>query len=137
MTREEVIRGLECCTAELENNQHRDDFCAVCPYRDKNPDNWYCFRKQDLMRDAIALLREQEPVVYPTWGEWLNEQAVVIKIIDNGALIFEPDAKMRQPIPADIAQKLGIEPVPVVYGDCGATNEADARKKLGIEPKEG
>ncbi len=62
MTREEVIRGLECCTAELGNNQHRDDFCAVCPYRDKSPDNWYCFRQQDLMRDALALIREQEPV---------------------------------------------------------------------------
>ena len=142
--REKVIRGLECCTAELGNNQHRDDFCAVCPYRDKSPDNWYCFRKQDLMRDALECIEREDmkwaaehPVVYPTWGEWLNEQAVVIKIIDNGALIFEPDAKMRQPIPADIAQKLGIEPVPVVYGDCGATNEADARKKLGIEPKEG
>ena len=50
-----------------------------------------------------------EPV-YPTWGEWLNELGVVNKIIDNGALIYEPVAKMRQPIPADIAQELGIEP---------------------------
>ena len=61
-------------------------------------------------REVMEWAAEHPEPVYPTWGEWLNEQAVVIKIIDNGALIFEPDAKMRQPIPADIAQKLGIEP---------------------------
>ena len=60
---EKVIKALECCTAELGTNQHKDDFCQVCPYRDKNPDMWYCFRKQDLMRDALALLKAHEPRV--------------------------------------------------------------------------
>lgn len=60
--REKVIKGLECCTAELEINQHRDDFCVVCPYKDKAMENWYCFHKPDLMRDALALLKAQEPV---------------------------------------------------------------------------
>lgn len=58
---EKVIKGLECCTEELGLNQHRDDFCAVCPYKDKDPENWYCFHRIDLMRDALALLKAQEP----------------------------------------------------------------------------
>ena len=63
MDREKVIKGLECCTAELGTNQHQDDFCAVCPYKDKDPESWYCFHKIDLMRDALALLKAQEPRV--------------------------------------------------------------------------
>ena len=47
-----------------------------------------------------------EPV-YQTWGEWLE------RVIPHGngdtALTFAVYA-MRQPIPADIAEKLGLEP---------------------------
>lgn len=69
------------------------------------------FECPDSVEETVMSWAEEHPEsVYPTWGEWLNEQAVVIKTIDNGALIFEPDAKMRQPIPADIAERLGIEP---------------------------
>ena len=64
-------------------------------------------RRESVITEWAAEHPEQ---VYPTWGEWLNEQGVVIKTIDNGALIFEPTAKMRQPIHADMAEKLGIEP---------------------------
>ena len=48
---------------------------------------------------------------YPTWGEWLEEQHIVNPIIS-------PDASSQyllkawyydSPIPADIAEKLGIE----------------------------
>jgi hypothetical protein len=42
----------------------------------------------------------EHPVVYPTWGEWLQR----IYNSMNYAGIF------ITPIPADIAQKLGIEP---------------------------
>ena len=64
----------------------------------------------EVMAKEVAKWAAEHPVVYPTWGEWLSEQAVVIKTIDNGALIYEPDAKMRQHIPDDMAEKLGIEP---------------------------
>lgn len=63
MNSEKVIKGLECCTAELGTNQHRSDFCAVCPYKDKHLGAWYCFHKNELMRDALALLKAQEPRV--------------------------------------------------------------------------
>lgn len=46
---------------------------------------------------------EHPEPVYPTWGEWLNAYGVVS---DN----FFSNAKMLDPIPADIAEKLGVKP---------------------------
>ena len=89
----------ECSECKL---QEKCLLFNVCAYSDDDV--------KKLENEVTAWAAEHPEPVYPTWGEWLNEQAVVIKIIDNGALIFEPDAKMRQPIPADIAEKLGIEP---------------------------
>ena len=53
------------------------------------------------LEDAVVKWAEEnpEPVVYPTWGTWLSEK-------------YDYDLReiMYTPIPADIAQKLGIEP---------------------------
>lgn len=45
---------------------------------------------------------------YPTWEEWLITQGV-IKENQNGG-IGHPMPKLLESIPADIAEKLGIEP---------------------------
>lgn len=62
---------------------------------------------------AIALLKAQEPV-YPTWKEWLEEQRVVVHFDSVNAkgkkVKWELTNKSNCPIPADIAQMLGIEP---------------------------
>ena len=50
MTREEVIRGLECCLI------HGEGGCDECPYMGKG----LC--QELLAEDAIALLKAQEPV---------------------------------------------------------------------------
>lgn len=47
--------------------------------------------------------KHPEPV-YPTWVEWFKQQNIWRKDADNPAL------NLYNPIPADIAQKLGIEP---------------------------
>ena len=73
---------------------------------------------------------ENPEPIYPSWYRWLIMMGAIGSVED----LF---SDLQREIPADIAQKLGIEPVPVVHGDCGATNETDAWKKLGIEPKEG
>lgn len=52
--REKVIRGLECCT----DHDHRAD-CYGC-YQEGPGLGFAC--RESLMRDALALLREQEPV---------------------------------------------------------------------------
>lgn len=52
--RERVVKGLECCTAE-----GYDCIRSGCPYHDDYPAR--C--RYDLMCNALALLKEQEPVI--------------------------------------------------------------------------
>jgi hypothetical protein len=61
--RDKVIKGLELCTADIpiENGIHKDDMCQKCPYHNKK--YAYCFEKNKLMQDALALLKEQETIV--------------------------------------------------------------------------
>ena len=53
ITRENVIRGLECCMRENNTNM-----CGDCPYHDSSETRFGCM--QSAMRDALALLRERE-----------------------------------------------------------------------------
>ena len=58
--------------------------------------------------------KHPEPV-YPTFAEWLNSIGVTISDRPFPApnipvYVFQVNAKMFDPIPADIAEKLGIEP---------------------------
>ena len=57
--REKVIKGLECCCAAFPESKK----CYYCPY------NAECYRdraSEELLQDALALLKEQEPVK-PIW----------------------------------------------------------------------
>ena len=54
MTREEVIRGLECCK---EGVSYTDPICGKCPYREEGVD---CV--PILAADALLLLKAQETV---------------------------------------------------------------------------
>lgn len=58
--REKVIKGLEICTKDIpmSNAVHKSDFCKECPYY--NAENHYCWNQIVMMRDALALLKEQE-----------------------------------------------------------------------------
>ena len=65
---------------------------------------------------------EDHPVVYPTWKEWLKSMGVVIeqevgttRELPDGSF-YETDKEIYtfvnwdKPIPADVAQRLGVEP---------------------------
>ena len=67
----------------------------------------------------------------------------------NGASYCERDGKLLHPMLLENlgpcpneqyglvkAQLLGLAPVPIIHSDCDATNEADARRMLGIDPEE-
>lgn len=60
-----------------------------------------------------AWATEHPEPVYPTWKEWLEEQRVVVhfdSVDKHGKKVkWELTNKSNCPIPADIAQKLGIE----------------------------
>lgn len=76
---EKVIKGLECCTAELplDDRVHKSDFCEKCPYG--NHETILCFGA-DLKRDALELLKSQQAEierlkeqksVEPKTGHWI------------------------------------------------------------------
>jgi hypothetical protein len=62
--------------------------------------------------DAIMAWAAEHPEpVYPTWGEWL-ESIEVIKYNDRADSVnylIRPTHKINTRIPADIAQKLGLQ----------------------------
>ena len=63
----------------------------------------------------IAWDKEHPEPVYPTWGEWLEKQGIV-KLVNSER--YDEDYQkvlilldsVENPIPADMAEKLGIEP---------------------------
>lgn len=52
--REKVIKGLECCIKKMEGQR----VCDECPY----DEDFNCLGCSVALRQALALLREQEPV---------------------------------------------------------------------------
>lgn len=78
--------------------------CCTCPADGPCPTDGPCSPVSDLctnveritaLEEAIMRWAEEHPEpVYPTWYDWF------------AGLGFDPD----DPIPADIAQKLGLEP---------------------------
>ena len=51
--RGKIVSGMECCV----NGEHSE-----CPYRDRDNDNGMLKCWNELMRGALELLKEQEPV---------------------------------------------------------------------------
>ena len=80
----------------------------------------------DMERKIAKWAAEHQEPVYPTWEEWLQSVGVMessqglIRRIQSQLLIDGipahaiPTRKVLEPIPADIAEKLGIEPKEVV-----------------------
>lgn len=69
----------------------------------------------NIEKEVMAWAAEHPEPVYPTWAEWLNNIGVIISDRPFPALnipvcVYQAGTKMVKPIPADIAQKLGIEP---------------------------
>ena len=61
------------------------------------------------VEDVIETWAAEHPgLVYLTWGEWLMSIGVINGVHPHGAI--DALGNLKQPIPADIAQKLGIEP---------------------------
>lgn len=56
-----VIRGLECCALFAESMEFFSKACWDCPYND-NMFSGTCSTVKPLLTDALALLKEQEPV---------------------------------------------------------------------------
>ena len=60
--REKVIKGLECCDCDLDHAYFNS--CFKCPYEEDNQCGGMGLCTSLLAHDALALLKEQEPVVH-------------------------------------------------------------------------
>lgn len=58
MDKEKVIKGLECCCAHIVGMS-----CGNCPYDEQREEDGICDCTSELAYDALALLKEQEPMV--------------------------------------------------------------------------
>ena len=89
--------------------------CEDCPIV-RNTHGARCGDMPGEMQDVESIVCEvekwatehQEPV-YPTWWEWLENMGIVSKAKSESSKFFDT-TRMYDNIPADIAQKLGIEP---------------------------
>ena len=74
---------------------------------------WLAMDNPDEIESLVMSWAEEHPEpVYPTWREWLIEQGVIqmVESERHDFLIPSMMLSVDEPIPADIAQKLGIEP---------------------------
>lgn len=90
--------------------------CDICPLGECN-----AIYEDDVNTDyanveeKVAAWAAEHPVVYPTFGEWLEKQGIV-KLVnsdryeEDGRKVYMLLESVVNQIPADIAQKLGIEP---------------------------
>lgn len=123
-----------CETIQSQNQQKSNSgWCGGCPLQG------YCVidtEIKDSTDNELAIIEKRiqswaaenpEPV-YPTWGEWLEQQGICFSSITHrnyvdgvsipkvfeyqieGKTAFMCGDKVNEPIPADMAQKLGIEP---------------------------
>lgn len=78
----------------------------------------YYYTREDIQEVEEIITKwvaEHPEPEYPTWAEYLNSIGVTISDRPFPApnipvYVYQAGAKMFEPIPADIAEKLGIEP---------------------------
>lgn len=72
------------------------------------------FEEPEVTEKTVMTWAAENPEpVYPTWGEWLHSLHVVgvhAMCAPEPNFYYAIDDKFNAPIPADIAQRLGIEP---------------------------
>lgn len=100
------------CKRYTENH---DDYCHGCRFES----NVSCISyakdiaeyAEQIEKHVMSWAAEHQEPVYPTWGDWLAEQGVVIKDkIGENKYKYNTLRKVSTPIPADIAEKLGVKP---------------------------
>ena len=66
---------------------------------------------EDVERETLRWMKENPEPQYPTWGEWLCEVGVSrISSYQDNRPIYSRTKKFYEPMDAETAQKLGIEP---------------------------
>ena len=95
--------------------KYKCGFCNGCPLG--KGENSLCgiisvnhypdFQFKELEDELLSWAAKNPEPVYPTWEEWLV--SIGVAQVGSGMLSIHP-AISEKPIPADIAQKLGLKP---------------------------
>ena len=93
------------CKGYTEN--HNDD-CDGCPFEINGSCNSYAKDNaqyaEQIEKHIMSWAAKHPEPVYPTWAEWLMS----IGVYPKGWEIYQ--TPLKQGIPADIAEKLGLQP---------------------------
>lgn len=116
----EVMRQWKrMCNYYTERAGNEHDVCAICKFEGDGSNCLAVYEDSEIdtaevERVVMAWADEHPEPVYPTWKEWLEEQRVVVhfdSISEKGTKVkWELTNKSNCRIPADIAEKLGIQP---------------------------
>ena len=97
------------CKGYTENH---DDDCDGCPFEINGSCNSYAKDNaqyaEQIEKHITAWAAEHPEPQFPSWGEYLT-QIGAVNFVEQ-AQTYVHTALFFKPIPADIAQKLGIEP---------------------------
>lgn len=89
----------ECSECKLQRNC---SLLNVCAYSDDDVINFE--------NEVMAWAAEHPEPVYPTWWEWLFSIGAVTRKVKPDVAATLIDTGLLDYIPADMAEKLGIEP---------------------------
>ena len=98
------------------DKEYGNSCCDNCPLGGCSAVYEMCGKENftNMERDIMSWAAEHPEPVYPTWGEWFAERGDLIKLWKNIRVCSEHGAGvigfLYDTIPADIAQKLEIEP---------------------------
>lgn len=86
--------------------------CVICPLCKKEACSINAFvnNPKHIEGEVMSWAAAHPEPVYPTWGEWLMQFDVMGRTYQDMPNPYFATEKAASPIPADIAQKLGIEP---------------------------
>ena len=111
MTFEETMREWRrMCDTETKEGEAS---CGECPFEDRDGMCGYIFdldpTKFEEMAGLIKHWSDTHPKVqYPTWGDWFLKRGQVA-VTSNGYCHWGD--LLNTPIPAEIAEKLGVDPL--------------------------
>lgn len=115
----EVMKQWKRLCNWMDNKYSPDPICNYCPLAKivnggcSAVYELYNDYDYDKMAEVIMKWAEENPEpVYPAWGDWLEEMGLICweDSGDGVHSVMVPKFKMCTKIPADIAEKLGIEP---------------------------
>lgn len=92
--------------------QYDNDCCKYCPLDHYKSCGAIWEIEEDThsnIAETVDAWAEENPgPQYPTWAEWLMSIGVINGAHPHGAI--DALGNLKQPIPADIAEKLGLKP---------------------------